>query len=72
YQMFNGMNGMNGMNGIYGGIPQYYGGMNVPMNPYYDPYGIINPLSSIKYPYFIVTIKFTQNTRSKSSVCKDY
>ncbi|KAI4838517.1 hypothetical protein MKS88_002999 [Plasmodium brasilianum] len=45
YQMFNGMNGMNGMNGIYGGIPQYYGGMNVPMNPYYDPYGIINPLS---------------------------
>ncbi|KEG02332.1 conserved Plasmodium protein, unknown function [Plasmodium vinckei vinckei] len=39
YQMFNGMNSM------YGGIPQYYGGMNMPMNPYYDPYGLINPLS---------------------------
>ncbi|CRH00275.1 conserved Plasmodium protein, unknown function [Plasmodium relictum] len=39
YHMFNGMNTM------YGGIPQYYGGMHMPMNPYYDPYGIINPLS---------------------------
>ncbi|GAW81166.1 hypothetical protein, conserved [Plasmodium gonderi] len=39
YQMFNGMNTM------YNGIPQYYGGVNMPMNPYYDPYGIINPLS---------------------------
>ncbi|CAI7720688.1 conserved Plasmodium protein, unknown function [Plasmodium vivax] len=39
YQMFNGANPM------YGGIPQYYGGVNMPMNPYYDPYGIINPLS---------------------------
>ncbi|SBT35742.1 hypothetical protein POVWA2_028830 [Plasmodium ovale wallikeri] len=39
YHMFNGMNTM------YGGVPQYYGGMNMSMNPYYDPYGIINPLS---------------------------
>ncbi|SOV16014.1 conserved Plasmodium protein, unknown function [Plasmodium sp. gorilla clade G2] len=39
YHMYNGMNSM------YGGIPQYYGGMNIPMNPYYDPYGIINPLA---------------------------
>lgn len=37
----------NGINSMYGAVPQYYGGnMPISMNPYYDPYGIINPLAS--------------------------
>ncbi|VWU50578.1 conserved protein, unknown function [Hepatocystis sp. ex Piliocolobus tephrosceles] len=56
FQMLNGMNtmntmstmnSMNPMNSLYGGISQYYGGMNVPMTPYHDPYGIINPLACV-------------------------
>lgn len=37
----------NPVNSVYGGVPQYYGGnVHMAMNPYYDPYGIINPLAS--------------------------